>query len=128
LTPTVQIIEKDGQPEWVIIPYNDYLRLSRQAELLGGAPGHLAENASVEEGGRSHIPTEITQTVQVGENPIKAWRERRQMTQQQLAKATGISTPYLSQLESNKRTGSARVLKAIAKALGASLDELVGSH
>jgi transcriptional regulator with XRE-family HTH domain len=35
--------------------------------------------------------------------------------------------PYLSQLESGKRGGSAEVLAAIAKALGLSLDDIVSS-
>jgi len=35
--------------------------------------------------------------------------------------------PYLSQIESGKREGTAEVLAAIAKALGLSLDEIVMS-
>jgi hypothetical protein len=30
----VQIIEKDGQPEWAIIPYAEYERLREDAEML----------------------------------------------------------------------------------------------
>jgi len=55
------------------------------------------------------------------------WREHRGLTQQPLAKAIGISVPYLSQIESGKRRGSAKVLAAIAKELGLSLDDIVGS-
>ena len=47
------------------------------------------------------------------------------MTQQQLADATGISKPYLSQIETGKRTGTTEILSAIAKALDVSLDEVV---
>ncbi|MCK6626113.1 MAG: helix-turn-helix domain-containing protein [Anaerolineae bacterium] len=36
-----------------------------------------------------------------------------------------MSTPYLSQLETGKRTGAAEVLAAIAKVLKVSLDEIL---
>jgi transcriptional regulator with XRE-family HTH domain len=44
-----------------------------------------------------------------------------------LAEAVGISVPYLSQLESGKRRGSAEVLAAIARELRLSLDDIVSS-
>ena len=30
----VQIIERNGNPEWVVIPYRDYLRLVAEVEML----------------------------------------------------------------------------------------------
>jgi len=30
----VQIIKRDGTPEWAVIPYVDYLRLLEKAEIL----------------------------------------------------------------------------------------------
>ena len=54
------------------------------------------------------------------ENPIKVWREYRELTQQQLAEIAGISKPYLSQIETGKRIGTAEILSAIAKALDVS--------
>jgi transcriptional regulator with XRE-family HTH domain len=59
-----------------------------------------------------------------GENPVKVWREYRRLTQHQLAEAAGISTPYLSQIETNKRAGATEVLAAIAKALKLTLDDI----
>jgi transcriptional regulator with XRE-family HTH domain len=60
-----------------------------------------------------------------GGNPVKVWREYREMTQQQLAAAAGISASYLSQIESGKRRGSAEVLAAIARALRLTVDDLL---
>lgn len=60
-----------------------------------------------------------------GQNPIKVWREYRQLTQRQLAEAVGMSAPYLSQIETGKRTGTTEVLTAIAKVLKVSLDDIV---
>ena len=58
-----------------------------------------------------------------GANPIKVWREACGLTQQQLADTTGISKPYLSQIETGKRKGSTEKLVAIAKALHISLED-----
>ena len=30
----LQVIEKRGKPEWAVIPYEDYLRLLADAEML----------------------------------------------------------------------------------------------
>jgi transcriptional regulator with XRE-family HTH domain len=37
----------------------------------------------------------------------------------------GISMPYLSQIETGKRTGTAEVLNSIAQALRVTLDEII---
>ena len=71
------------------------------------------------------IPSEITYALLDGENPIRVWRDYRGLTQQQVAEAAGISKPYLSQLESGRRKGTAEVLAAVARALKVSLDDLV---
>ncbi|NJN93979.1 MAG: helix-turn-helix transcriptional regulator [Anaerolineales bacterium] len=81
--------------------------------------------ALVEQGEEELIPSDVLYAIMDGENPIKVWREYRQLTQQQLAEGTGISTPYLSQIETGKRTGSTEVLISIAKALKVTLDEIV---
>lgn len=49
------------------------------------------------------------------------------MRQRQLAEAAGINAVYLSRIERGKRTGSARALDAIAKALRVDLDDLIES-
>ncbi len=64
-------------------------------------------------------------TILDGENAIKVWREYRALSQQELAEKVGISTPYLSQLETGKRIGSLKVLTAVANALSISLEYLI---
>lgn len=82
---------------------------------------------AIGEGKEELIPSKITFALLDGENPIKVWREYRGLTQQQLAEIVEISTPYLSQPETGKRTGTTEVLLAIAKALRVTLDEIVYS-
>lgn len=84
-----------------------------------------AAKAELEKGEDELIPSEVVFAIIDGENPIKVWREYRGLTQQQLAGAARISKPYLSQIETGKRTGSTEILSAIAKALDVSLDQIV---
>lgn len=58
-------------------------------------------------------------------NRIKQMREERKMTQDQLAKAAGISKGFLSDVENNNKNISAKSLLQIANTLGASVDYLL---
>ncbi len=124
---TVQVIEKDGQPEWAILPYDAFLRLVEDAELLRDIRDYDAAKAGLKRGEDELIPSAVVYAILDGANPIKVWREYRGLTQRQLAQAAGISTPYLSQIEAGKRTGTTEVLTAIAQALRVMLDDVVPS-
>jgi len=121
----IQIIERDGKPEWAVLPYEEYLQLIEQAELLEDIRDFDTISAAVERGEEELIPSEVVYAILDGENPIKVWREHRGLTQQQLAGKVKISKPYLSQIETGKRTGTTEILSAIAKALDVSLEEVV---
>jgi len=122
---SVQIIEREGKPEWAVIPYETYLRLIEEAEMLQDVRDYDRIKAAIESGEEELIPSEVVYAILDGANPIKAWRQHRSLTQQALASAAEISVPYLSQLESGKRKGSVDALTAIAEALQVPLDELV---
>ena len=122
---SIQIIERDGNPEWAVIPYRDYLRLVAEAEMLQDVRDYDTILKAVEQGEEETIPAKVVYAILDGENPIRVWREYRKLTQQQLSQAAGISTPYLSQLESGKRAGTTEVLSAIANALNLTLDDIV---
>ncbi len=121
----IQLIERDGKPEWAVIPYEEYLALLEQAEELQDIRDYDAAKAELERGEDELIPGEVVFAIIDGENPIKVWREYRGLTQQQLADKAGISKPYLSQIETGKRKGTTQILSAIAKALDVSLDDVV---
>jgi len=121
----VQIIEREGKPEWAVIPYAAYLRMAEDAEMLRDIRDYDESKKAIADG-EELVPSEMTYAILDGENPIKVWRAYRGLTQQQLAETAGISTPYLSQIESGRRKGTTAVLTAIARALGLSLDDIVG--
>jgi DNA-binding XRE family transcriptional regulator len=120
---TVQIIKKDGQPEWAVIPYETYQRLTEDAEMLQDIRDYDEARRAVEEG-EELVPSHVVYAILEGESPIRVWRKHRGLTQQQLAEAAGISVPYLSQIESGGRKGSTDVLAAIARALDLTLDDI----
>lgn len=122
---SIQIIERDGKPEWAVLPYETYLELVEQAEALQNIRDYDTTIAALERGEEELVPSDVVYAILDGGNPIKVWREHRGLAQHQVAEAAGISIPYLSQLETGTRQGSTRVLSAIAKALGLLLDDLV---
>lgn len=119
-----QIIEKNGRPEFAVIPYEDYRHflelLEDEADAQVVAEFHEAYTA----GREFLVPDEIVRRELAGESPIKLWREHRGLTQQELARRVGISKPYLSQIETGKRQGTVETLSAIARSLDVPLDVL----
>jgi ribosome-binding protein aMBF1 (putative translation factor) len=121
---SVQVIEKDGKPEWVVLPYEEYERLVEEAEMLQDVRAYDEAKKAVA-AGEELVPSEVTYAILDGGNPVRVWREHRGMSRKQLAEASGLSTAYLSQVESGKRKASPEVLAAIAQELGLSLDDVV---
>ncbi|AHJ66347.1 helix-turn-helix domain-containing protein [Granulibacter bethesdensis] len=58
-------------------------------------------------------------------SPLAFFRERAGLTQAALAAASGITQPFLAQIERGTRDGSVSVLLRIAKALGVRIEDLV---
>lgn len=122
----VQVIEKNGQIEWAVVPYAEYQKLLDAAEMLADIRAYDEAKAQLQSD-EELMPSQVVYALLDGENPIRIWREYRGLTQQQLADKAAISKPYLSQLESGKRNGTTEVLQAIAQALNLSLEDVVAT-
>ena len=122
----VQVIEKDGQVEWAVIPYHEYQKMLDAMEMLEDIRAYDEAKANLQAGAET-IPSQVVYALLDGENPLRVWREYRGLTQQQLAAKAGISKPYLSQLETGKRNGTTEVLKKLAQALEVDLEDLIQS-
>jgi DNA-binding XRE family transcriptional regulator len=125
---TVQIIKQGNKPEWAVVPYETYLQLVEKAEMAQDVQDYDRAKAALEQGDDELVPSEVIYAILDGGNPIKVWREHRGMSRHETAENAGISVPYLSQLETNKRKGSLEVLSAVAKALKVSLENIVTSQ
>ncbi|GAB4407206.1 MAG: helix-turn-helix transcriptional regulator [Anaerolineales bacterium] len=125
---SVQVIKQGNQPEWAVVPYETYLQLVEKAEMLQDIQDYDGAKAALARGEDELIPSEVVYAILDGENAIKVWREYRGLSQQEAADKAGISVPYLSQLETNKRKGSMEVLMTLASVLGVSLENIVPSQ
>ncbi len=122
---SVQIILKDGKPEWAVVPYEEYERLRAAAEMWADIREYDAVKEVLARGEEELIPAGVACALVDGANPIRVWRRHRGLTQAQLARAAGISPPYLSQLERGRRAGTTEVLARLAAALSLTLDDLI---
>ena len=120
-----QVIEKDGKPEWAVLPFAEYQRLLADVEMLHDIQAYDEAKQALTAGEEELIPDYILQQLLEGTSPIRVWREYRAMTPAELANVAEISTAYLSQLESGKRVGTADVLSRIARSLNVSVDDII---
>lgn len=117
----IQIIEKDGKPAFAVVPIDLWERMREVAEEAEDI-ADLERFDREDDGFR--IPLAVVEAELAGAHPVRAWREHRGLTLQTLADTAGVSKPYVSQIESGKRTGTAATLKKLARALGVPLDAL----
>lgn len=112
----IQKLTIDGK-NYVLLSEEDY------EDLMDGlhASAIMARVAAGEETWPHELVVELTET----DSRIRTYRKYRGLTISELAEAAGISQPYLSEIESGKKTGAVDVLKRIATALKVDLDDLV---
>lgn len=102
------LLHIDGKP-FVLVPMHEYRRLT-------GAP----------QSAESDIPDSILDLIAAGtHHPVKIIRKYRGLTQSALAQAAKLSRPYLTEIESGKKTGSVAVLQALASALNVNMGILL---
>lgn len=93
---SVQVIMREGEPEYAVLPWAEY-------QALLQAAGQVPVAASVGTSARFS---------QLGE-----LREAKGMSQADLARAVGISPHYLSLIESGEREPDGAILRALGRVL-----------
>lgn len=71
------------------------------------------------------LPAALYRRIRKGESAVRVWRAHRSLGLNALARAAGVSAPYLSEIENGAKPGSAAVLKKLARALEVDMVELV---
>jgi ribosome-binding protein aMBF1 (putative translation factor) len=61
------------------------------------------------------------------ESPVKVWREKRGLTQRELADQAVVSPSYLAEIETGKKPGSAVALRKLSRVLAIPMENLL-SH
>jgi len=110
--------------ETVLLRRADYEALLRQVEDTVVAAQLRAAEARVAAGEDEYVPIEITRRLMAGEVPVRVWREHRGLSARALASRAGISTAYLSQIETGKKPGSFDAVAKLAHALGVDMEDL----
>ena len=122
---SIQVIEKNGKPEWAVIPYDEYIKIQELIEDIEDKKDIEEYFELLKSGEEQIIPSEVTFAILQGVNPIRAWREYKQIKVKELAKRAGITPSYLSQIETGKRNPTIDTLKAIAEALAIDVEMLI---
>jgi DNA-binding XRE family transcriptional regulator len=125
-----QIIHTAGE-DLIVISRSDYEMLlaragDEAAEDAATARIVDATSAKMARGEDVALPTSVWEAIEGGENPVRAIRKWRGLTQNELGEQAGLGQGFVADIESGKKIGSAASLKAIAAALGVPLDLLVG--
>ena len=113
----LETVERNNQ-KFVLVPIERYNQLLADLEMLKDVRDFRSAKAIDEE----TFPAEVINRLILNEeNPIKVYREYRELTQKQLADKVGIQRAYLAEIETGRKSGSAKTLKAIAEALDVDL-------
>ncbi|MFQ5434481.1 MAG: helix-turn-helix domain-containing protein [Anaerolineae bacterium] len=102
-----QIIEKDGDPLFVLVPYEEYLSLTSEKTAEPTIPHDVVELHILEE-----------------KSLIRAWREYKGLSQQEMAERIGISQSAYSQMEKPDANLRQTTLEKIAAALNLRPDQI----
>ncbi len=106
LTAKYQVIKHEGKPLFVLVPYDEFLKLMGQEE-------------------EPTIPHEVVGlVVKHGWNLLKAWRKYLGLTQKELAERAGVTQSAISQLE-RSRNHHTETLEKLARAMGLRVEQLV---
>jgi DNA-binding XRE family transcriptional regulator len=113
-----------GGKQFAILPIDRLKKLMDDAEMLADVMAYDAAKGRLERGEEELIPLAITERRLAGESAAKIWRQHRRMTQEDLAKASGVSRPMIAAMEAGHKRGGIATLKKLAKALKIDLDHL----
>lgn len=119
----VQFIKKGEEPEYVVLPIEDYLEMISLLEDIEDR--YAVDQALIDYQEGTTVPGEVVNSILNGESPLRAWRVYRGFTLDSLAKRVGVSKSYLSQIENNRKPGSLNLYRQISTVLNVAVDDLV---
>ncbi|HEY5609375.1 MAG TPA: type II toxin-antitoxin system prevent-host-death family antitoxin [Alphaproteobacteria bacterium] len=117
---TRQVITQNGKPVFVVVPIEEWRRIEATLEDRADA----AVVRAFRKNPSATVSDAVLGAILDGSHPIKAFREHRGLTQAQLAKASGTSSVYISQIERGGRRAGRKLRAKLAKALAVSPDLL----
>lgn len=103
-----QIIEDNGHPLFVLVPYKEYLALVDE-----------------DSGEDVAIPLAVSKAANMeGKSLVRAWREYKGLSQAEVAKRLGVSRPAYAQMEEKEANLRAGTVHRLAAALEVRWEQL----
>ncbi|OII58167.1 transcriptional regulator [Pseudomonas putida] len=102
----IQVISRDGQPEYAVVPWEQYQALLKAA---GQAPAELPASKAQGDAASAPLPA-FSEVAQI--------RQAKGIAPEQLARNVGVSPAYLAMIESGERQPDAAIRRALAWHLG----------
>ncbi|EGJ50853.1 helix-turn-helix domain-containing protein [Desulfocurvibacter africanus] len=103
-----QVVEHEGKTLYVLVPVEEYRELER-----------------LRAGEEPTYPHEVVERLTEGKSLVRAWREYRGLTQEDMATRLGITIPAYQRMEQPGRNLRLGTLKRLAKALEVRVDHLI---
>lgn len=113
---SVQVIMKDGRPEWAVIPYAEYEALLARAGAAVKEEAVASPDTAVTAAKTGHVFSLARY------NAIKTDKGKDTAA---IAKDAGISPGYCAQIEQGERAPSPAIIRGLAQALSVKPDELL---
>ena len=102
----IQVISRDGQPEYAVVPWAQYQALLKAA---GQAPAEVVVEEEQGSAASAPLPA-FSEVAQI--------RQAKGIAPEQLARNVGVSPAYLAMIESGERQPDAAIRRALAWHLG----------
>jgi DNA-binding XRE family transcriptional regulator len=99
----VQVIMREGQPEYAVLPWQEY-------QALLQAAGQRSEKVQP--------PKPTTKPDLVRLSQLSTLRQARGISLEELARSAGISPHYLALIEKGERVAEGPIARALAQTLG----------
>ena len=111
--------------ETVTISRAEYDRLRAAEDDFADLRAALAVRERIDAGTEELVPAAVADRLIEGASPLKVWREHRALSQSALARASGANRVQIADIEADRAAGSVRTLRALADALGVTVDDLL---
>jgi DNA-binding XRE family transcriptional regulator len=106
------ILSTGGIPSHVLVPIEEWESLVKRKSV---ADGH------------TFVPLDVGEAVIAGDTPLKAWRNHKRLTQEEVAVRMGVTRASYAQMEKSARPHQATLEKAAA-ALSVASAQLVDMY
>jgi DNA-binding XRE family transcriptional regulator len=112
---TPQIINTEAG-DLVVLTRDDYDALvARAAEAAD--EDTMTARVIARTNGEEAFPESVWEAIEGGDHPVAVFRKYRDMTQAELAKDSGVSQGFISELEKSGKTPSLSTMQKVAQAL-----------